>query len=59
MFPINVPIVLQDGIVIALFASAAGFLLFKKRRKKSKSCPACEGSCASSSNLPAAPSSQP
>ncbi|MCI0330175.1 MAG: FeoB-associated Cys-rich membrane protein [candidate division Zixibacteria bacterium] len=57
MFPLDIPIVLQDGIVAALFVFAAGFLLYKKLRKKSKSCPACKGSCTPASNLPAAPGS--
>ena len=42
---LDVPIVLQDGIIIALFAGALGFMLYKKLRKKSKSCPACAGDC--------------
>lgn len=51
MFPLDVPIVIQDGIVVALFASALGFLLYKKLHKKPKSCPACSGDCAPTSNL--------
>ena len=42
---LDVPIVLQDGIIVTLFASALGFMLYKKLRKKSKSCPACTGDC--------------
>ena len=41
----DVPIVLQDGIIVALFAGAFGFMIYKKLRKKSKSCPACAGDC--------------
>ncbi len=51
MFPLDVPIVIQDGIVVALFASALGFLLYKKLRKKPKSCPACSGDCTPASSL--------
>lgn len=51
MFPLDVPIVIQDGIVAALFASALGFMAFRKLRKKSKSCPSCEGDCSPSANL--------
>jgi hypothetical protein len=43
---LDVPILIQDGIIVALFAGAAGFLLYKKLRKKTKSCPACAGDCA-------------
>lgn len=42
---LDVPIVLQDGIIVALFAGALGFMVYKKLRKKSKSCPACAGDC--------------
>lgn len=56
MFPLDVPIVIQDGIVVALFASAAGFMVYKKLRRKSKSCPACEGDCATASKFPMASS---
>ncbi len=42
---LDVPIVIQDGIIVALFAGALGFMLYKKLRKKSKSCPACAGDC--------------
>ncbi|HLG93641.1 MAG TPA: hypothetical protein VI546_02290 [candidate division Zixibacteria bacterium] len=52
MFPLDVPIIIQDGIVVALFASALGVLLYKKLRRKSKACPACEGGCVRGSNLP-------
>jgi len=52
VFPLDVPIVLQDGIVVALFASAAGFILYRRLKKKPKSCPACQGECAPSGNLP-------
>lgn len=52
MFPLDVPIVIQDGIIVSLFASAAGFLLYKKLRKKPKSCPACAGDCTLPSNTP-------
>ena len=51
MFPIDVPIIIQDGIVAALFASAAGFMLYRRLKKKAKSCPACQGECAPSGNL--------
>ncbi len=44
---LDVPMVLQDGIIVALFAGALGFMVYKKLRKKSKSCPACAGDCAS------------
>lgn len=54
MFPLDVPIVIQDGIVVALFASALGFLLYKKLRKKTKTCPACSGDCNSTPQPPAA-----
>ncbi|MCI0406223.1 MAG: FeoB-associated Cys-rich membrane protein [candidate division Zixibacteria bacterium] len=54
MFPLDVPIVIQDGIIAALFAAAAGLLLYKMLRKKSKSCPACAGDCAPVSNTPVA-----
>ncbi len=53
MFPLDMPIVIQDGIVAALFVSALGFLLYKKLRKKPKSCSACAGNCAPTANLPA------
>jgi|GEM_PF-4055991 len=50
MFPLEIPIAAQDGIIVVLFVAAAGFLLYKKLRKKAKSCPACEGSCGSTSH---------
>jgi hypothetical protein len=52
VFPLDVPIVIQDGIIVSLFASALVFLLYKKLRKKSKSCPACAGDCTPPSNTP-------
>jgi hypothetical protein len=42
---LDLPIVIQDGIVVALFASALGFMIYRKLRRKSKSCPACSGEC--------------
>ncbi len=51
---LDVPIVIQDGIVVALFVSALGFMIYRKLRRKSKPCPACEGGCSPASNLPAA-----
>ncbi len=51
MFPLDVPIIIQDGIVVALFASAAGFMLYRRLKKKPKSCPTCQGECAPSGNL--------
>jgi hypothetical protein len=53
MFPLEVPVIVQDGIIVALFATAVGFLLYKKLRKKGKSCPACAGDCTPLSNTPA------
>jgi hypothetical protein len=46
---LDVPILIQDGIIIALFTGALGFMLYKKLRRKEKSCPACAGDCASDS----------
>lgn len=53
---LDVPIVIQDGIVATLFASALGFMIYRKLRRKSKSCPTCEGGCTPASNLPVASS---
>ena len=54
MFPLDLPIIIQDGIVVVLFASAIGFMLYRRLKKKPKPCPSCSGECAPASHLPVA-----
>ncbi len=44
MFPVNLPMVIQDISVASFFVGAALFL-FWKRHKKKAACPACEAGC--------------
>ena len=54
---LDIPIVIQDGIIVALLVSAVGLLLYRRWKRKPKSCPACEGACPPASKLTATPNS--